>query len=146
MRPPSFSFKRPDGFAYDVTRQGDETVVALAGELDMSSAPEFAVCLDRLRASCVATVVVDLTALEFCDSSGLAVFANFQACRAAGDAAGAAPALAAGRAAALVDLSRRPPRSTAAFPRAGPARKLTTAPGGGWPSRPTALEGREGGP
>lgn len=78
MRPPSFSFKRPDGFTYDVTRQGDETVVALAGELDMSSAPEFAVCLDRLRASCVSTVVVDLSALEFCDSSGLAVFANFQ--------------------------------------------------------------------
>jgi anti-anti-sigma factor len=68
----------PSGdFAYELTREGEQAVVRLWGELDMASAPSLAECLQLLRSNCVATVVLDLGRLDFCDSSGLNVFIGF---------------------------------------------------------------------
>jgi anti-sigma B factor antagonist len=61
----------------DVTRGC--TVVRLSGELDISSAPnlreQLLVILDRQAPSCL---VLDLSKLDFVDSSGIAVFVNTQ--------------------------------------------------------------------
>jgi anti-sigma B factor antagonist len=55
----------------DVQREGDDAVVHLAGELDISTSPDLQDALadltDRPR-----RVVVDLSDLEFIDSTGLA--------------------------------------------------------------------------
>jgi anti-sigma B factor antagonist len=55
----------------DVQREGDDAVVHLAGELDISTSPDLQDVLadltDRPR-----RVVVDLSDLEFIDSTGLA--------------------------------------------------------------------------
>jgi len=55
-----------------VDRQPKHTVLILAGELDMTVAPRLEQCLDRLLDSGVTRIVLDLSALNFCDSSGLA--------------------------------------------------------------------------
>ncbi|HST26545.1 MAG TPA: STAS domain-containing protein [Gaiellaceae bacterium] len=56
------------------TAHGELEVVALAGELDMASAPAVTEALDDL-ADMSARVVVDFTELSFIDSSGIhAVF------------------------------------------------------------------------
>ncbi|MGZ6804263.1 MAG: STAS domain-containing protein [Nocardioidaceae bacterium] len=54
----------------EVTREEDVPVVAVAGELDMSTAPDLSDALDELVAE--PKVVVDLAKLEFIDSTGLA--------------------------------------------------------------------------
>jgi anti-anti-sigma factor len=46
-------------------------VVAMLGELDLATAPRLAVRIDGARRSGSRRVVVDLTAAEFCDSTGL---------------------------------------------------------------------------
>ncbi|MEV6691900.1 STAS domain-containing protein [Micromonospora sp. NPDC051196] len=46
----------------------------LAGELDMSSAPELNEAIDQLAAAGQRRLLVDLTDLTFCDSTGIAVF------------------------------------------------------------------------
>ncbi|BCJ56641.1 STAS domain-containing protein [Micromonospora endophytica] len=46
----------------------------LAGELDMSSAPQLTAAIDRLAAAGERRLLVDLTDLTFCDSTGIAVF------------------------------------------------------------------------
>ena len=43
----------------------------------MAGSPELDECLQQLRASRVVQVTVDLAGLEFCDSSGLAIFPRF---------------------------------------------------------------------
>lgn len=55
----------------DVRREGDDAVVTLAGELDISTAPDVQDALAELT-DAPRKVVVDLSALEFCDSTGLA--------------------------------------------------------------------------
>jgi anti-sigma B factor antagonist len=45
--------------------------LALAGELDLATAPSLAVLIDRARARRRRKVLVDLTGVEFCDSTGL---------------------------------------------------------------------------
>jgi anti-sigma B factor antagonist len=46
-------------------------VVAVAGELDIATAPELCARLDTSRTSRRPRLLVDLTAVEFCDSTGL---------------------------------------------------------------------------
>ncbi|MGK5740812.1 STAS domain-containing protein [Micromonospora sp. URMC 103] len=50
------------------------TCLRLAGELDMSSAPQLDAAIDRLTAAGERHLLVDLTELTFCDSTGLAAF------------------------------------------------------------------------
>jgi anti-sigma B factor antagonist len=55
----------------EVTREGNDATVTLAGELDLSTAPDLQDALADLTGE-PRTVVVDLSGLEFCDSTGLA--------------------------------------------------------------------------
>ncbi len=50
---------------------GKVHVLALTGELDLESAPVLATHVDRVRRDGVRRVLVDLTDLDFCDSTGL---------------------------------------------------------------------------
>jgi anti-sigma B factor antagonist len=59
--------------AIDVSARGDATVVTLAGDLDIQTAPAVRDRLDELSAS-GGVVVIDLSAVEFLDSSGLGAF------------------------------------------------------------------------
>ncbi len=45
--------------------------IALRGELDVGTAPELASAIDMARAHGLRRILVDLTGLEFCDSTGL---------------------------------------------------------------------------
>ncbi|MFD3700032.1 STAS domain-containing protein [Streptomyces sp. NPDC058646] len=56
-----------------MTRSQQGTVVRVVGEMDMDRARQFRTALDEALADHPATIVVDLTALTFCDSSGLNV-------------------------------------------------------------------------
>lgn len=55
----------------DVRREGDDATVTLGGELDLSTAPDLQDALAELT-DAPRRVVVDLSGLEFCDSTGLA--------------------------------------------------------------------------
>ncbi|MBM0240111.1 STAS domain-containing protein [Micromonospora sp. ATA32] len=46
----------------------------LAGELDMSTAPELNAAIDRLAAEGERQLLIDLTELTFCDSTGISAF------------------------------------------------------------------------
>lgn len=46
----------------------------LGGELDITTVPEFAATIDKLVEDGQRRLLVDLTELSFCDSSGLAAF------------------------------------------------------------------------
>ena len=54
------------------------TVVELKGELDMATAPGLAERLQRLTDGGAGPVTLDVSGLEFCDSSGLAVLVEAQ--------------------------------------------------------------------
>ncbi|MEV0270319.1 STAS domain-containing protein [Hamadaea sp. NPDC050747] len=61
------------------------SVVEVAGELDIDSAPAFRECLSGLVGDGVARIVVDVRRLRFCDSIGLsALVTTQQACVAQG--------------------------------------------------------------
>jgi anti-sigma B factor antagonist len=54
--------------------QGDVTVLALAGEIDLYTAPRLqAELTSALAASKSAQIVVDMSAVDFCDSTGMNV-------------------------------------------------------------------------
>ncbi|RLP83432.1 anti-sigma factor antagonist [Micromonospora sp. BL4] len=55
-------------------RDGDGHCLRLAGELDLSTAPELAAAIDRLADAGESRILLDLTDLTFCDSTGMAVF------------------------------------------------------------------------
>lgn len=55
----------------DVQREGDDAVVHLAGELDISTSPDLQDALAELT-NAPRRVAVDLSDLEFMDSTGLA--------------------------------------------------------------------------
>ncbi|MGA6161564.1 STAS domain-containing protein [Amycolatopsis magusensis] len=61
-----------------VERIGAVTVVAVAGELDMATAPELKETLRGVLEDEPEAVVIDLTAVPFLGSSGLAVLTGFQ--------------------------------------------------------------------
>jgi anti-sigma B factor antagonist len=54
-----------------VRNQADAVVVHLDGELDLASAPQFEVELERAEVTAAATLVLDLRDLQFIDSAGL---------------------------------------------------------------------------
>jgi anti-anti-sigma factor len=60
-------------------RDGDRLVIALAGELDMHSAERVAEELHGAEATDASRIVLDLSRLEFMDSSGLRVIVNADA-------------------------------------------------------------------
>ncbi|HMJ34674.1 MAG TPA: STAS domain-containing protein [Baekduia sp.] len=62
----------PTPFSVSVDEQPDRTVIAVAGELDLATAPELeAALLPRLRDG--GHAVLDLRALDFMDSTGVRV-------------------------------------------------------------------------
>ena len=63
-----------DPLEIDISRRGERTfVVALAGECDLETSPELGRSLESLSGNGPQRVVVDLSALEFIDSSGINV-------------------------------------------------------------------------
>ena len=58
-------------FAVSVLRSADEVAVAPRGELDLASVDELTREVEELWATGFRRVLIDLTALEFIDSSGL---------------------------------------------------------------------------
>ena len=74
--------------------QGDHTIVTLAGEIDLYTAPRLQTELHAaMRSADPALVVVDMSGVEFCDSTGMNVLlaAHRQARERGGDLALAAP-------------------------------------------------------
>jgi anti-sigma B factor antagonist len=74
--------------------QGDHTIVTLAGEIDLYTAPRLQTeLLAAMGSADPALVVVDMSGVEFCDSTGMNVLlaAHRQACERGGDLALAAP-------------------------------------------------------
>jgi anti-sigma B factor antagonist len=75
--PVMFSVSRDD--------RGDVTVLALAGELDMSTAPQVSDLVDDALADGRVRLLLDLTQVTFCDSTGMAAFVRgYYACAEAG--------------------------------------------------------------
>jgi len=58
------------------TRDGQTHVIHVKGEIHVSTAPEFAAQLDGAIAQDHPAVVLDLTEVEFIDSTGLSVLLN----------------------------------------------------------------------
>jgi anti-sigma B factor antagonist len=74
--------------------QGDHTIVTLAGEIDLYTAPKLqSELVSALRSAGPTLVVVDMSGVEFCDSTGMNVLlaAHRQASERGGDLALAAP-------------------------------------------------------
>lgn len=63
----------PGELAVEVTLQGGVATVALAGELDIATAPRLERKVDDLPGDVVERVVLDLRGLSFIDSTGLRV-------------------------------------------------------------------------
>ena len=68
-----YSYERRHGalFSCDSVLEDGRAVICLIGDLDMASAPDLSECLAHLERHGATTMVLDLAALEFCDSSGL---------------------------------------------------------------------------
>jgi anti-sigma B factor antagonist len=62
---------RPTKFEISDRTEGTTLIVAIAGELDLSTVPELAARLQALREQRHTTVTLDLGDLTFMDSSGL---------------------------------------------------------------------------
>ena len=58
-------------FVVEMTRAGACSVVTVVGELDIATAPELVMALDRAAESGCSQVVVDLLGTSFIDSTGL---------------------------------------------------------------------------
>jgi anti-sigma B factor antagonist len=72
-------------FGVAVTHTGAHAVVALSGELDLASAPALRDCLAGLADEGETQILMDLTDLDFVDSTGLSVLVmDFHRTRAAG--------------------------------------------------------------
>lgn len=66
----------------DVTREGDTVVVAPVGEVDLSRSPRLRSVLREAQASRPKRVVIDLSEVEYMDSSGVATLVEaFQVAR-----------------------------------------------------------------
>ncbi|GAA0731709.1 STAS domain-containing protein [Dactylosporangium roseum] len=61
---------RPD-LSVTVRRAPTETVVSIAGEIDMSTVPRLAAAVDEVLSEPPARVVLDMAGVTFCDSQGL---------------------------------------------------------------------------
>jgi anti-anti-sigma factor len=62
---------RTGGLIIEERDTGPVHTIALRGELDVGTAPDLAAAIDMARAHGLRRILVDLTALEFCDSTGL---------------------------------------------------------------------------
>ena len=60
-------------FRVEVRQEGQGTVIALSGELDLASSPALEEALERVFGSGAGVVIIDLRALEFMDSTGLSI-------------------------------------------------------------------------
>lgn len=70
-------------FRVDVHKEDGATVIAIAGELDLASAPQLEEALERAQSD--GSVTLDLRDLDFMDSTGLSVLVRaHQAAEAAG--------------------------------------------------------------
>jgi anti-sigma B factor antagonist len=67
-----------DTFAAEPVWLDDRVIVRLAGELDIDSAPALRGCLERVSLVGQHELVLDLSELEFCDSTGIGVFVEWQ--------------------------------------------------------------------
>jgi anti-sigma B factor antagonist len=54
-----------------VVDERDHTVVRLDGELDLATAPDLDACLQQLAAAGSVRLLLDLSKVDFCDSTGL---------------------------------------------------------------------------
>jgi anti-sigma B factor antagonist len=72
-------------FRVDVSHEPGRALVSLTGELDLATAPQLRACLASLPEEGENEVVLDLTGLDFIDSTGLSVLVMvFTRTRAAG--------------------------------------------------------------
>lgn len=62
----------PQGLAIETEQQGDEVVLHVKGELDLSTTPQLSAAIDDNAAS-AGTVTLDLSGVSFIDSSALRV-------------------------------------------------------------------------
>src|SRR3954468_3898927 len=60
-----------DALAVHESDVGDVRLLEVFGELDLATAPKLCALLDAARIQRVRRVVVDLTGVDFCDSTGL---------------------------------------------------------------------------
>ncbi len=60
-------------FRVEVNEEGQGTVIALSGELDLASSPALEEALDRVFGADSRLVVLDLRTLDFMDSTGLSI-------------------------------------------------------------------------
>ncbi len=60
-------------FRVEVANKGETAVISVSGELDLASSPALEEELERVANSEASLVVVDLSELEFMDSTGLSV-------------------------------------------------------------------------
>jgi anti-sigma B factor antagonist len=60
-----------DPFSVDEHEEGGVRVIAVAGELDIATAPQLCARLDATRIGRRPRFLVDLTDVDFCDSTGL---------------------------------------------------------------------------
>jgi len=70
MRVPSSDYEPP---MLRLDQQSDSTI-AVSGELDMATAPQLAAAIEQAARRGQNEIVLDLSGLRFCDSSGLSVF------------------------------------------------------------------------
>jgi anti-sigma B factor antagonist len=62
-------------FGLTTTSVDDKVVVAVEGDIDMKTAPDLEAHIDEVLDGGARAVIVDLTAVEFLDSSGLGALA-----------------------------------------------------------------------
>jgi anti-sigma B factor antagonist len=60
-----------DPFSVDERDESGVRVIAVAGELDIATAPQLCARLDATRVGRRPQLLVDLSAVDFCDSTGL---------------------------------------------------------------------------
>lgn len=63
----------PDHFRVEVRHASDRVVLALRGELDLASAPALQAEIEEAAGGGAPRIVLDLTDLEFIDSTGLRI-------------------------------------------------------------------------
>lgn len=63
-------------FRVEMRTEGQATVAAVTGELDLASSPELEQRLEQFYASDSELLVIDLRGLEFMDSTGLSVIVS----------------------------------------------------------------------
>jgi anti-sigma B factor antagonist len=69
---PRSELKGPPNFSVEVTREGGRLTIATAGELDLENVDRYCGVIEEAERSDATEIVIDLTELEYIDSSGLA--------------------------------------------------------------------------